>query len=337
MGKTVLLGELHRRAQDRHWMTLVIEANTGSPLRDALARALYPVVAEFGRRGAGEKLEKALTTFQEFSTKVDLASAWSLRSDLVPERAHGSSGQLAADLSELVRDLGEAASEQGRGLAILIDEAQDLTRDDLKALCEICSQGVQRGWPFLVALAGLPSLARLLSKAHSSTEELFRYRESTPLDGGAAREALVVAAATEGRSWDEDAVSYLVAQTRGHPYLLQEYGHATWEAAKGATLTYDDARVGVVSGRAHLDAGFYRSHWEQATAAQRSYLQAMACDGPGPSRSGDIAARLRKTLMTTGSFRDSLVKKGLIYSPVHGVVAFAVMGMADFIARQSLP
>jgi len=41
--------------------------------------------------------------------------------------------------------------------------------------------------------------------------------------------------------------------------------------------------------------------------------------------------------MTTGSFRNSLVKKGLIYAPVHGVVAFALMGMADFIARQSLP
>ena len=31
MGKTVLLGEFYRRAEDRHWMTVIIEANTGTP------------------------------------------------------------------------------------------------------------------------------------------------------------------------------------------------------------------------------------------------------------------------------------------------------------------
>jgi hypothetical protein len=337
MGKTVLLGEFYRRAEDRHAMTVIIEASTGSPLRDTLARALYPVVREFGRQRGGEKLERALVTFQEFSVKVDIAGAWSLRCDLVPERGHCSSGELVADLSELIRDLGEAAHEQGSGLVILIDEAQALTSDELKALCDICRQGGRLGWPLLVALAGLPNLPRLLFRAESSAEDLLSVREITLLEGGAARQALVGAAAAEGVLWDEDAVSYVVAETRGHPYLLQEYGRATWDAAKGARLTFDDARVGVVAGQAHLDAGFYRSHWEQATAAQRAYLKAMACDGAGPSRSGDIPARLRKSLMTTGSFRDSLMKKGLIYAPVHGLVAFAAMGMADFIARQGLP
>jgi hypothetical protein len=92
MGKTVLLGEFHRRAEDRHWMTVTVEANTGSPLRDTLARALHPVVREFVRPGAGEKLEKALATFKAFSVKVDIAGAWSFRCDLVPERARQSRG-----------------------------------------------------------------------------------------------------------------------------------------------------------------------------------------------------------------------------------------------------
>ena len=53
-----------------------------------------------------------------------------------------------------------------------------------------------------------------------------------------------------------------MTETRGHPYLLHAYGQATWGAAEGATLTYDDARVGVVSGQARLDTGFYRPQWE---------------------------------------------------------------------------
>jgi hypothetical protein len=195
MGKTVLLGEFYRRAEDRHWMTVIIEANTGTPLRDTLARALYPVVREFVRPKASEKLKKALATFKAFSAKVDIAGAWSFGCDLVPEEGRGSSGELEADLSQLIRDLAEAAHEQGRGLAILIDEAHDLTRDEMKALCAICHRGGQLGWPFLVALAGLPSLPRLLSKAKSSAEELFSYRETTLLESGEARQALVRAAA----------------------------------------------------------------------------------------------------------------------------------------------
>ena len=336
-GRTVLLGEFHRMAEERDWITVIIEANTVSPLRHTLARALYPAVRELVRPSAGDKLTKALATFKAFSVKVDIAGAWSFGLDVAAEPGRGDSGQLEADLSEVIRDLSEAAQEQSRGLAILIDEAQDLTRDELKALCAICHQSGQNRWPLLVALAGLPSLPRALSKANSFAEHLFSYWEIGQLQPGAARQALTRPAAGEGVAWDEDAVRYAMAETRGHPYLLQAYGQATWDAAEGATLTYDDARVGVVSGRAHLDTRLYRPQWERATRAQRAYLQAMALDACGQSQPGDIAARLGKTLTTTGSFRDSLIKKSLIYSPQQGTVAYAIPGMADFIARQSRP
>jgi hypothetical protein len=63
----------------------------------------------------------------------------------------------------------------------------------------------------------------------------------------------------------------------------------------------------------------------------------MALDACGQSHSGDTAARLGKTLTTTGSLWDTLIKKSLIYSPQRGTVAYAIPGMADFIARQSRP
>jgi hypothetical protein len=204
-------------------------------------------------------------------------------------------------------------------------------------MCAICHQGEQLRWPLLLALAGLPSLPRVLTKADGVAEHLFRYWEINPLDDGAARQALTSLAAVEGVLWDAKAASYVMTQSQGHPYFLQEYGRATWDAAAGTTVTFDDARVGVVSGQAHLDAGFYRSHWERATAAQRAYLMAMTLGGAGPSQSGDIAATLGKTVMAAGSFRDSLIKKGLIYSPEQGTAAYAAPGMAGFIARQSRP
>lgn len=334
-GRTVLLGEFHRRAKDRDWLAVLIEASVGSSLRDTLARALYPVVRDLVRPKAGGKLKRALATFKAFSVKVDIAGAWSFGLDVASERGRGDSGELEADLRELIRDLAEAAQEQNRGLAILIDEAQDLTRDELKAICEICHQSGQAGLPFLVALAGLPSLPMLLRKANSFAEGLFSFWEMTPLEGDTAREALIRPASRDGVSWDTDAIGYMVNETGGHPYFLQQYGQATWDVAEGATLTLADARVGVVAGKGLLDAGFYRGHWEMATQAQRAYLKAMAHDDVGPSLSADVADRLGKTLMSAGAFRDSLIRKGLIYSPQRGQVAYAVLGMADFVARQS--
>jgi len=193
-------------AEERDWITVIVEANTVSPLRDTLARALYPAVRELVRPSAGDKLTKALATFKAFSVKVDIAGAWSFGLEVAAEPGHGDSGQLEADLSELIRDLSEAAQEQSRGLAILIDEAQDLTRDELKALCAICHRPGQNRWPLLVALAGLPSLPRALSKANSLAEHLFSSWEVGQLQPGAARQALTRPAAGEGVAWDEDAV-----------------------------------------------------------------------------------------------------------------------------------
>src|SRR5450759_2779094 len=39
VGKTVLLGEFHQQAEDHKWVSVMIEANTGRTLREALARA----------------------------------------------------------------------------------------------------------------------------------------------------------------------------------------------------------------------------------------------------------------------------------------------------------
>lgn len=337
VGKTVLLGEFHQMAQDRSWLTVMIEANTGSPFRDTLARTLYPAVRELVRPKAGDKLKKALATFKTFSVKVDTAGLWSFGLDVAPAPGRGDSGELETDLSELIKDLAEAAQEQSRGLALLIDEAQDLTRDELRALCAISHKAGQRNWPFLLALAGLPNLPRLLSEAKSYAERLYAYREITQLRNDAARQALTQPAAGERVSWDDDAVTYVVTQTRGYPYFLQEYGQATWNSAEGTTLTYDDARVGAASGQAHLDAGFYRTRWERASPGQRAYLEAMAQDGDGPSQSREVAARLGKNPTGVGPIRDSLIKKGLVYAPEHGHVAYTVPGMATFITRQTRP
>jgi hypothetical protein len=63
----------------------------------------------------------------------------------------------------------------------------------------------------------------------------------------------------------------------------------------------------------------------------------MAADGDAGSSSGDVAARLGRSVTSFGPARASLIAKGLIFAPEHGVVAFTVPGMANFIERQPQP
>lgn len=142
-------------------------------------------------------------------------------------------------------------------------------------------------------------------------------------------------AAEDGVEWDDSAVVLIVNESAGYPYFLQQFGQDTWNAATGASITYDDARVGAANGRAALDSGFFRARWDRATRAEQNYLRAMTEDSDKGSSSGEIAARLGRSPASLGPIRANLIAKGLVYAPEHGVIAFTVSGMASFIKRQS--
>ena len=100
-------------------------------------------------------------------------------------------------------------------------------------------------------------------------------------------------------------------------------------------ITLDDAEVGVAAAQAELDHGFYGSRWERATPKQRAYLEAMAAAATreAPISSREVAERLGRTLSGLARYRDQLIRKGLIYAPERGVVAFTVPGMDAYIRR----
>ena len=336
VGKTVLLGEYRRLAEDAGWWVGQAEGGLGTDdFRGTLAKALYPILREATRRKVGERMRAALATFKAFSVSVDTAGTWKFGVDVRPDEGRADTGNLETDLLELVADLGRAAQEQDRGIAILIDEMQELSREGLAALCAACHYAGQRELPFYVAGAGLPSLPRVLAEAKSYSERLFTYSPVGRLDPDAARRAIVDPSVAEGVTWQNAGVELVVATSGRYPYLLQEFGQQAWACAAGpSVVTLADARVGVAGGLHQLDNGFFRSRWDRATPGERAYLTVMAVDGDGPSQAGAVAERLRRTVSSLGPTRAGLIGKGLAYSPEYGQVAFTVPGMADFINRQ---
>lgn len=337
VGKTVLLSEFRRNAAKKSWIVAQVEAGSGKSLRELIGEALYAPLADIARPGAGQRLLKALKTALSFKASYDTTGVWTFGLDLTGTTGGGAdTGILDTDLRKLIHDLAQAAEEEGVGLAIFVDEAQDLTVEELTALCVIAHAAAQDSWRVLLAFAGLPSLPRILAEAKSYAER-FRYAKIEQIGADVVAEALTIPAAQEDAIWDGDAVDVVVDASARYPYFLQQFGQATWNVATGPVIVKHDAELGVVQGNNQLDNGFFRVRWDRATPSEQLYLRAMAADGDEGSSSGTVATRLGKKPKSLGPTRAALIAKGLVYAPEHGVVAFTVPGMAAFIGRQIAP
>jgi hypothetical protein len=82
-----------------------------------------------------------------------------------------------------------------------------------------------------------------------------------------------------------------------------------------------------------LDSGFFRVRFDRLTPSEKRYILAMAWLGSGPHRSGDIADRLGRKVTSVAPTRNSLIAKGMIYSPNHGDTSFTVPLFDGFMKR----
>lgn len=339
VGKTVLLQDLAGRAEQRGWITARVEADRGSgptSFTDGLSRSLATSLRrEQGRGATKDRLRAALRTVTSFSMSFNPDGAVSLGFDVDAAKGRADSGSLYADLTDLALDLGDAAVELDVGVAVFIDEMQDLSAEELSAVCRACHETGQRSVPWFVVGCGVPNLPGALAAAESYAERLFEYRVIDRLAKPAAHAALTNPAKFEGVGWEPDAAAHVIAQSAGYPYFIQQFGQSTWNDAAASPINRGDAERGVEVGFAQLDTGFFRARWDRATPSEREYLGAMAVDGDGPSASGEVARRIGKKPTSLGPTRANLINKGIVYAPEHGQIAFTVPGMSKFIERRT--
>lgn len=337
VGKTVLLRELHAIADDAGWLTSEIEGSrlTGAKARSraTLARDLVASARRLRSRTTvlTDKLRTALETIGAFSLKLGVAGV-----ELGVERREGraDTGDLGFDLEELITDAAPALREQGIGIAVFVDEMQDLDTEMLGALLSAQHRAAQRDIPFYVVGAGLPNLPGVLAESNSYAERQFDYRTIAALSPDEALQALVAPAAARGVTYEQRAAQLLIHVTDGYPYFIQVYGDQAWRLSVGPhTITYTDALEAQAAGTEALDFGFFSSRWERATDAERRFMHAMAQDD-GRSVASEVMTRVGMPGTSPGPYRRSLIAKGLIYSPDRGQLAFTVPHMADYISRR---
>ncbi len=245
VGKTVLLNSLRSQAIGRRWGTGKIEARTDQPLRRPLAAALHMAIRELApQHRAPDRVDEVLAVLKAFALRTGtpaggragsaqsrLRDRWQPGIDVPAATGRADSGDIEIDLVELFTDAAGLATDVGTGVALFIDEMQDLAPEDVSALCAACHELSQTGAPLIVVGAGLPHLPAALSAAKSYSERLFRYQRIDRLDRLAADQALCAPAAREGVEYAAKALDALYECSGGYPYFIQAYGKATWDHA----------------------------------------------------------------------------------------------------------
>lgn len=331
VGKTVLLNTFadHAIAAGYHVAQAEISEETHLPAE--AARLVRRVLLGMSpREKMKDRARRALGVLAAFMKVFRIATG---TVDTEALAGLADTGELEHDLADLLEALGEAAREHGTGVLFTFDEIQQLERLDLAALIMALHRVAQRQLPLMAVGAGLPSLPGLAGEARSYAERLFDFRKIDSLPPDRAAEALTVPARDLGVDYDDKAVRRIVELSDGYPYFLQTYGKYVWNAAATSPVRRSDVQRVVPEVYAELDAGFFRVRMDRVPDAERAYLRAMALLGPGPHRSGVIAAKLGKRVNQVGPVRAALIRRGVLYSPRHGDTAFTVPQFDQFLLR----
>ena len=352
VGKTVLLNAMRSAAIGGQWGTGKIEARPDQSVRRPVAAALHMAVRELAPRHRDpERVAVFLGVLKAFALRdADTAPvgrvragsrharAWEPGIEVPAARGRADSGDIEIDLTELLTDAASVATDVGSGIALFIDEMQDLGGHDVSALCGACHELSQSGAPLIVVGAGLPHLPAVLSASKSYSERLFRYARIDRLDRAAADLALTAPAAAEGVAFSAEALTALYEISDGYPYFVQAYGKVAWDAAPASPITLDDVKVGAPEAESELAVGFFGSRYERATPAERDYMRAMAVLGAalddGAVGTAEVAQSLGRRPQSLSPARDALIKKGLVFAGERGSVAFTVPHFGRFLRSQ---
>lgn len=334
VGKTVLLATLRDGAAAEGLAIIGIEAPENRSLPALLVPALRSALLRLDRlKGASSAVTRALKALAGFAKLKAKFADLEVALDFEPEPGLADSGDLEVDLADLIAAVGEAAKERETAALLVIDELQYVPEEQLAALISALHHANQKQLPITMLAAGLPQLLGQMGRAKSYAERLFEFVPVGPLAAEAAADAIRLPIEREDESIDAAAIAEIMCDTQGYPYFLQEWGKHSWDVADTSPISVEDVRAAAVSALADLDASFFRVRFDRLTPAEKRYLRAMADLGPGPHRSGDIAEAMGVKVSSVAPVRNSLIAKGMLYSPAHGDTAFTVPLFDGFMRR----
>lgn len=336
VGKTVLLNEIAKQAEQRDYLNEMIEARDSDDLRQMLTHAMRRILLTLNRgTQATEAVKKGLRVLRSFLGTVTISTGgMDISLGVDPEVGQADSGHLETDVTDLLLATGRAAQAVQKPVALLIDELQYVSKDELAALIRAIHAVNQAGLPLILFGAGLPQLAGQAGDAKSYAERLFDFPRLDRLAEVDAYDAIREPIEDEGATIAEDALQEIFRQSHGYPYFLQEWGYNAWNICATRQIETADVEAASRVSLRKLDESFFRVRFDRLTPGERAYMRALASLGAEPQRTADVAATMKRKASSVAPVRDSLIKKGMLYAPEHGLIAFTVPLFDEFMLRE---
>lgn len=161
-----------------------------------------------------------------------------------------------------------------------------------------------------------------------------RWRGIGSLGVDAIEAAVCIPLEQKGIAIEKSAVEKIVLITQGHPFFIQVLGFYIWLQAQKPTVTLEDVRAAYRPAVESMIEGIFNVRYDRLTPAGTEYVNAMARLGCDPYRTSDVAKAYGSK--TASKIRESLNKKGMIFSPKHDYVDFTIPLFAKFLTGSLL-
>jgi hypothetical protein len=350
LGKTVLLETFKPMAIQSGWLwagtdlsesTSISEENLAIRLLTDLAVVAGSLVLHTGTRQKPgfSGLEEQLTLSLNYPNLKEMY-------DNVP-------GLISDKLKGVLEAVWPQVESAGRrGIVFAYDEAQNLSdhaaKDQfpLSLLLDLFQSLQRKGYRFMLALTGLPTLFPKLVEARTYAERMFKVIFLDPLNESettaAIREPIKKGSCPVNLS--DESVGTIWRITHGYPYFVQYVCREVFDVwVQAMDLGQSPPGVPILDIIRKLDSDFFAGRWARTTDRQRDLLVVIAYLPTGNSEFTvqEIVEHVANQILEkpfgsshVNQMLASLSDNGLIYKNRHGKYSFAVPLLDEFIKRQ---
>jgi hypothetical protein len=344
VGKTVLLETLKPKAVEKGWFWVSADLSESASISElALAQRL---LADLSLITASTTVERtpAGVGFTADSEKVPLSHS------VLASVYEQTPGLVSDKIKATLEFAWEHLREQGKQRVIFAyDEAQNLadhaSKEEfpLSVLLDVFQSIQKKGIPFMLVLAGLPTLFPKLVDARTYAERMFRVITLNKLNPGESREAILkpIEVADCPIVLSDDSVEVIVYESGGYPYFIQFICREVFDVFIQQNEQGELATVPIEAIQQKLDADFFAGRWARITDRQRDLLLVVAhLDEPDEEFTiQELVEKSRELLAKPFSASHanqmlvSLTERGMIYKNRVGKYSFAVPLLGRFIRR----
>ena len=352
VGKTVLLETFKPRAMQHGWLWATADLSESASISEtALAQRILADLSLITSSITIEEQQPSNPTGFGVSTEPRRIPL----SHEVLASVYGSTPGLISDKIKATLEFAwhHLRQHDQHRVIFAYDEAQNLSdhaekeQFPLSVLLDVFQSIQKKGIPFMLVLAGLPTLFPRLVDARTYAERMFRVVTLTKLNNEESREAILkpIEVAECPIHFSEDSVETICHESSGYPYFIQFICREVFDVFIQQHAR-DEARIVPVDAiQRKLDADFFAGRWARITDRQRELLWAIAnLDHPDEEFTiQELVERGRQLLSKTFSpshanqMLASLAERGMIYKNRLGKYSFAVPFLGRFILRNYEP